>query len=173
MGDSLAVFASSIALLARVGRIGGVSNLYQTEAIGGPAQPDYFNAAVLLHTELTPQRLLAELLRIEARHGRVRTLRWGPRLLDLDLLWIDGIRVDEAGLTVPHPRLTERCFALLPLLDVAPNAREPSTGRPYAELRKNVPAQEVRRYGFARPWTDDWLEDPSARSLWQIADLGL
>lgn len=173
LGDRVAAFESTVTLLARVGCIQGISNLYETAAIGGPAQPDYSNAAVLLSTGLSPKALLEEMLSIELRHGRVRTVRWGPRQLDLDLLWIEGVRVDEPGLKVPHPRLTERGFALLPLLDVAPDAREPSTDRAYAGMRKNVREQAIHVHGFARPWTDDWLaESPSGR-LWQIADLGL
>ncbi len=173
LGDAVATFTSAIASLAQQGRIRGVSNLYQTAAIGGPAQPDYFNAAVLLSTCLTPQGLLQQLQKVEAVHGRERSVRWGPRTLDLDLLWIEGLRVDEPGLSVPHPRLTERGFALLPLLDLVPAAREPITERPYAEMRKNLSHQGVRRHGIARPRTDDWLADSASSTLWQIADLGL
>jgi len=173
IGNAIAAFESAVTRLARFGRIQCISNLYQTAAIGGPAQPDYFNAAVLLCTSLSPKALLEEMLSIELHHGRVRTVRWGPRQLDLDLLWIEGVRVDEPGLQVPHPRLTERGFALLPLLDVAPDAREPSSERAYAGMRKDVREQVIRIQGLAQPWTDDWLaESPSGR-LWQIADLGL
>jgi 7,8-dihydro-6-hydroxymethylpterin-pyrophosphokinase len=100
-------------------------------------------------------------------------VRWGPRQLDLDLLWIEGVSVDEPGLQVPHPRLAERGFALLPLLDVAPDAREPSSGQAYAGMRNNVREQGIRIQGIAQPWTDDWLAESPSRSLWQIADLGL
>jgi len=173
LGNGIAAFESAVTLLARLGRIAAISNLYETAAMGGPAQPDYFNAAVLLCTSLSPKAVLDEMLDIELRHGRVRTLRWGPRQLDLDLLWIEGVRVDEPGLQVPHPRLTERGFALLPLLDVAPSAREPSSDRDYAGMRKDVQEQGIRIRGIARPWTDDWLAESPSRSLWQIADLGL
>jgi 2-amino-4-hydroxy-6-hydroxymethyldihydropteridine diphosphokinase len=128
---------------------------------------------VLLLTYLEPLPLLEVLLSIERSHGRVRAVRWGPRDLDLDLLWIEDTSVDEVGLKVPHPRLTERGFALLPLVDVAPNAREPGTDRAYAEMRKNLSGPGIRVHGFARAWTDDWLTDSAGTSLWQIADLGL
>jgi len=173
LGNGIAAFESAVSLLARSGRIQRISNLYATTAIGGPAQPDYFNAAVFLCTNLSPKALLDEMLSIELHHGRVRTVRWGPRPLDLDLLWIEGVSVDEPGLQVPHPRLTERGFALLPLLDIAPDAREPSSDRAYAGMRKNVLEQGIRILGFAQPWADDWLAESPRRRLWQIADLGL
>lgn len=97
------------------------SPLYETAALG-PAQPDYLNAAFRVETSLAPEALLALLLRTERRLGRVRRAeqRWGPRSLDLDLLWDERGPVDTPSLRLPHPGLTERSFALLPLLDVAP-----------------------------------------------------
>lgn len=94
------------------------SRLYLTDPIG-PPQPRFLNAALALSTRLSPRALLNRLQAIEARLGRVRGQRWGPRTLDLDLLVCD-VRVDEPDLVVPHPRLRERSFALAPLLDVAP-----------------------------------------------------
>ena len=84
---------------------------------------------------LSPLALLDALLAIERDLGRTReddTIRWGPRTIDLDVLWIDGVSVDDPRLLVPHPRMHERAFALVPLLDVAPGARDPRTGEPYA-----------------------------------------
>jgi 2-amino-4-hydroxy-6-hydroxymethyldihydropteridine diphosphokinase len=97
------------------------SPLYETAALG-PAQPDYLNAAFRVETSLAPEALLALLLRTERRLGRVRRAeqRWGPRSLDLDLLWDERGPVDTPSLHLPHPGLTERKFALMPLLDVAP-----------------------------------------------------
>ncbi len=130
LGDPTRAFAVAITSLRELGEVRAISALYRTEAVG-PPQPDYHNAAVLLRTELAPRRLLDELLRIEAACGRERRERWGPRLLDLDLLWLEGKSVSEPGLQVPHPRLTQRAFALRPLLDVVPDAEEPFSGRPY------------------------------------------
>lgn len=95
------------------------SPVYETPPVG-PPQPSYLNAAFRLETDLGPEALLERLLDIEAMLGRVREVRWGPRTLDLDLLFIDGVEVRSPRLTVPHPRLHERAFALAPLLDVAP-----------------------------------------------------
>lgn len=113
--------------VAAVATVISRSRVYET-APWGPPQPDYLNAAVLIETELTPLALLDALLSIERSLGRVRDVKWGPRTLDLDVLWIDGRVVDEPRLRVPHPHLFERAFALRPLLDVVPNARDPRTG---------------------------------------------
>ena len=112
------------------------SRVYESAPAGGPPQPDYLNAATLLSTHLTPRELLDEILQIERQLGRQRPdpVRWGPRPIDIDLLWGSGLQIDEPGLTVPHPRLAERPFALQPLLDVAPEATDPHTGTPYADL---------------------------------------
>jgi 2-amino-4-hydroxy-6-hydroxymethyldihydropteridine diphosphokinase len=117
-------------------RVLGRSPVYETPPAGGPPQGDYLNAAVLLVTSLTARAVLDRTLSIERGLGRNRSeeVRWGPRTIDLDLLWIEGEVVDEEGLAVPHPRLHERPFALRPLLDVAPDAVDPRTGQPFASL---------------------------------------
>ncbi|HSN98726.1 MAG TPA: 2-amino-4-hydroxy-6-hydroxymethyldihydropteridine diphosphokinase [Candidatus Nanopelagicales bacterium] len=109
---------------------------YETPPAGGPPQPDYLNAAVLLATALPARPILDRALAIERALGRIRPdpIRWGPRTIDIDLLWIEGEILAEPDLDVPHPRLRERPFALRPLLDVAPDATDPRTGEPYAGL---------------------------------------
>ena len=115
--------------LAKVGDVQGVSRLYRTAPIGGPPdQPPYVNAALALRTALEPRALLGVLLDIERAAGRVRRERWGPRVLDLDLLAVDDRRIDTPDLVLPHPRLLERAFVLAPLSDVAPDWRHPETG---------------------------------------------
>ena len=120
------------------------SATYRTAPVGGPEQPDYLNAAVLLEVALEPLALLRRLQAIEHGHGRVRTVRWGPRTLDLDVLLWDERAIDEPALTVPHPRLVERRFALEPLLEVLPEARLPD-GRLLAEVVAGLPEQGVLR----------------------------
>jgi 2-amino-4-hydroxy-6-hydroxymethyldihydropteridine diphosphokinase len=112
------------------------SPLYESPPAGGPPQGDYVNAAVLVATSLPARGLLERALAVERTLGRTRpdAVRWGPRTLDLDLLWIEGEAVREPDLEVPHPRLRERAFAVRPLLDVAPDARDPGDGGPYAAL---------------------------------------
>lgn len=136
LGDRLANLDGAVARL-RANRDIHVlrrSPVYETPPAGGPPQGDYLNAAVLVVTALDARDILERALRIEIELGRVRSAdtRWGPRTIDLDLLWIEGEAVAEDGLLVPHPRVTERPFALRPLLDVAPDAVDVRTGKAYA-----------------------------------------
>jgi 2-amino-4-hydroxy-6-hydroxymethyldihydropteridine diphosphokinase len=123
LGDRLQHLRDACARIAETYEVIARSAVYETAPIG-PAQPDYLNAAIRLRTDGTLEELLTTLLAIEASHGRVRTKenRWGPRTLDLDILWARGVTYESPRLTVPHPRLHERAFALLPLYDVAPDA---------------------------------------------------
>lgn len=98
-----------------------VSAVYETDPVGGPAgQGPYLNAVVELATDLGPRQLLDVARRLEAEAGRERGERWGPRTLDVDVLLVGDLTVDEADLVVPHPRLWERPFVLVPLHDLAP-----------------------------------------------------
>jgi 2-amino-4-hydroxy-6-hydroxymethyldihydropteridine diphosphokinase len=107
-----------------------VSTLRETEPVGYLDQPSFLNGAAQLETELPPRELLERLLAIEARLGRVRGEgpRFGPRMIDLDLLLYGDETIDEPGLTVPHPRLAERRFALQPLAELAPGLEIPGLG---------------------------------------------
>ncbi len=97
-----------------------VSPVYETSPVGGPEQPDFLNAVVAVDTTLTARELLELAHRIEAAADRVRTVHWGPRTLDVDLLLVGDERIDDPDLVVPHPRLTERAFVLVPLADLDP-----------------------------------------------------
>jgi 2-amino-4-hydroxy-6-hydroxymethyldihydropteridine diphosphokinase len=110
-----------------------VSSLRETEPVGPVEQGPFLNGAVRIETELPPRELLERLLGIEQRLGRVRLERWGPRTIDLDLLLFGDLVLDEPGLTVPHPRLAERRFALEPLLELDPGLTIPGSG-PVAAL---------------------------------------
>ncbi|MEW5893295.1 MAG: 2-amino-4-hydroxy-6-hydroxymethyldihydropteridine diphosphokinase [Pseudomonadota bacterium] len=110
------------------------SSLYLTKPVGYTDQPDFINAVAELETALTPRALLEALLAIEQRHGRRREFRNAPRTLDLDLLLYNGLIMHEPGLTLPHPRMHERGFVLLPLLEIAPDCRIPGIG-PAAAIR--------------------------------------
>ncbi len=98
-----------------------VSQVYETAPVGGPEQGPYLNCVVSLETDLPALGILELCRSLEARAGRVRRVRWGPRTLDVDVLWIDGEVVDDEDLTVPHPRMAERAFVLVPMADVAPD----------------------------------------------------
>lgn len=131
LGDRVQFVRSGInTLVQRLGKCNArVSRLYETTPVGGPAQGDYVNAALSVTSSLSPDELLHHAQQVEALFGRVRTVRFGPRTLDIDVLWIEGESVDKPYLQVPHPRLMQRGFALRPLLDVEPEATDPHTGQ--------------------------------------------
>ena len=144
LGDRLATMRQAVDAVGRVATIVKRSPVYETAPVGGPQQPPFLNAAVLILYAGAPLALLDALLAIEADLGRVRRERWGPRTIDLDILWIDALAVRDPRLEVPHPRLTERAFALLPLLDVVPDARDPLTGALYT-----APAGDIHLTSYA------------------------
>lgn len=118
LGDRRAHLRTAVASLPGVV---AVSDVYETDPVGGPAQGRFLNLVVELDIELDARALLGVCHRIESAAGRVRDVRWGPRTLDVDILWIDGVTVDEPDLQVPHPRMTERRFVLAPLAELAPD----------------------------------------------------
>ena len=126
LGDSLFILENALLELAQTPGIILVSQSrwYQTKAIG-PSQPDYLNGCAILQVELTPEELLNTLLEIETKFGRVRLEKWGPRTLDLDLLLYGDIILDTPNLQIPHPRMTERAFVLVPLAEIAPDWIDP------------------------------------------------
>lgn len=122
-----------------LGAISGIetsvlSRFYATRPVGGPPQPDFLNAAGMLETSLEPDALLDALLSVENRFGRVRTVRWGPRTLDLDLLLYGERVIRTERLSVPHPLMTRRRFVLEPAAEIAPNRLHPLEGRTLGEL---------------------------------------
>jgi 2-amino-4-hydroxy-6-hydroxymethyldihydropteridine diphosphokinase len=131
LGDRLGAMRAALAELGAVARVEQTSHVYATAPVG-PPQPEYLNAAALVEWVGTAEGLLEALLGIEAKLGRVRGAeRFGPRTIDLDVLWIEGVSHETERLVVPHPRLKERAFAMVPLLEVAPEARDPKTREPY------------------------------------------
>jgi len=148
LGDARATLAAAAETLGELGEVRAVSPLYETDPIGLEDQPAFLNAVAVVATPLDPHRLLVGLLEIEARFGRERTIHWGPRTLDLDLLAMDGVQLDEPQLTVPHPRLAEREFALRPLADVAPGV--PIGEATAGELLAALEPQGVRPAGTLR-----------------------
>ena len=98
----------------------GVSPVYETAPVGGPEQPDYLNAVVGVDTALTAHELLGVAQAVESEAERVRTVRWGPRTLDVDVLLVGDERIDTPDLVVPHPRMAERAFVVVPLADLDP-----------------------------------------------------
>jgi 2-amino-4-hydroxy-6-hydroxymethyldihydropteridine diphosphokinase len=121
LGDRLGHLSAAVRALAATDGIAvaGVSAVYETTPVG-PAQPDYLNAVVALDTDRSARQLLGVAQDLEARAGRVRAERWGPRTLDVDVLVVTGETVHDPDLEVPHPRMAERGFVLAPLHDLDP-----------------------------------------------------
>jgi 2-amino-4-hydroxy-6-hydroxymethyldihydropteridine diphosphokinase len=138
-GDVRSAFDRAAAALADAGAVLARSSLYRTTAIG-PPQPDYLNAALLLDTPMPPLGLLSACQAIEREVGRDRDreARWGPRPLDLDLLLADGLVHRSPSLVLPHLRLEERAFALVPAAEIAPGWRHPVTGATLEEMARRV-----------------------------------
>jgi len=117
LGDRVAFLRSAVAGMPD---LVACSRVYETDPVGGPDdQGPYLNLVVRLETDRTPYELLDLARNLEQKAARERIVRWGPRTLDVDVLWVDGVRLDDPELTVPHPRLYERAFVLAPLEDVA------------------------------------------------------
>lgn len=144
LGNSLALVVAAVQTLSRKPDIILVSqsHWYQTIAIG-PIQPDYVNGCVVVKTVRSPQSLLQLLLDIEQQFGRERTEHWGPRTLDLDLLLYDAVVLQTPFLTLPHPRMTERAFVLIPLSELLPQWVDPLSGLTILQFRDRVDCSGV------------------------------
>lgn len=142
-GPPEATLAAAVERLAALGRLVAKSSLYSTEPVGFSEQPQFVNAVVALETEASARQVLEALTRIEKEFGRDRAnaIPNGPRTLDLDILLFGDSVIDEPGLKVPHPRLAERAFVLVPLNEIAPEAVEPRTRRAIRELLQSFSAR--------------------------------
>lgn len=147
LGDREAMLRAAIAALeAAPGvRVTAISSLYETPPWGPVPQGPYLNACVALETTLSPRELLTLCLVIERDHGRERAIRWGPRTLDMDVLLYGDETINEEGLIVPHPRMSERAFVLVPLAEIAPGLR--IGGRAIGEILAGVETDEIRKIG--------------------------
>jgi 2-amino-4-hydroxy-6-hydroxymethyldihydropteridine diphosphokinase len=158
LGNRLANLQAGLRLLGNDAEVVAVSSLYESAPVGPPGQQPYWNAAACIATDLPARSLLARLKRSEWAMGRRPAEVWSSRPLDLDILLHGPERIDEPDLTIPHPRLHERVFVLIPLTEIAANVPHPVSGRTVAELRSGVDAAGLER--IAGP---EWLALPYLR----------
>ncbi len=148
LGDRLATLQHAVDLLAADPGIivRRTSRVWETDPVGGPEQPDFLNIVAEIDTDLEPLDLLAVANRVEYELGRVRDVRWGPRTVDIDILLIDDLTIADDRLTVPHPRMHERAFVLMPLLELIDDPILPNGTR---LLAVRIPGQAA--HPFAPP----------------------
>ena len=131
LGNSAEILSSAAEALNEVSEVIALSSFYQTRPVGGPPQPDFINAVVIIETNLEPEELLLVAQAIEGAHGRERnenSVKWGPRFLDIDLIKCDEMLINSPDLTIPHPRAHEREFVLRPWNEIDPAATLPGFG---------------------------------------------
>jgi 2-amino-4-hydroxy-6-hydroxymethyldihydropteridine diphosphokinase len=148
LGDRLETLKAAIARISDLGTMLKVSSVYETDPVGYLDQPAFYNAVLLMETNLSPETIMQNLLAIEANLGRVRTFANAPRAIDLDLLLYGNEIRDTPALTFPHPRMHERAFVLVPLAEIAPHMIHPRLRKSVAELLELLPEAEGVRVTF-------------------------
>ena len=140
LGDRAAYLQMALTKIADTcGNITNTSSIYETAAWGNTDQPSFYNQAVVVSSTLSPEALMDQLLAIEHEMGRVRDQKYGPRTIDLDILMIDGLVFNTDKLTIPHPQMHNRRFALLPMAEVAPTLTHPILDQSIEDLLQNCP----------------------------------
>ncbi|MFN8184147.1 MAG: 2-amino-4-hydroxy-6-hydroxymethyldihydropteridine diphosphokinase [Candidatus Nanopelagicales bacterium] len=146
LGDRLGALQYAVAEVATLGTLLAVSDVYETDPVGGPEQPEYYNAVIVLETSQPPGEVLAAAQRAEQGRGRTREVRWGARTLDVDVLAY-GRRVSaDPVLTLPHPRALQRGFVMIPWAQIDPDFQLPD-GRSVGEVATGLASDGVRRIG--------------------------
>lgn len=145
-GDRLANLAAVLRVLPPIADVTARSPIYETPPWGVLDQPKFLNQVLELDTGLSPRELLDTLKRLERELGRTSGVRYGPRLIDLDILFFDDLVMESDSLVIPHPRLAERAFVLVPLADLAPDLVHPVYGRSVRELLEKVDSDGIMHY---------------------------
>ena len=143
LGDREENLRQALSLLGESVEITALSSVYQTEPWGYGEQPSFLNMVCGFRTSLSPPELLALAQEVERKLGRVRTIRYGPRTMDVDILLYGDRIVDTPDLQIPHPRIPERAFVLAPLAEIAPDVEHPTLKRPISALLADAPGRET------------------------------
>jgi 2-amino-4-hydroxy-6-hydroxymethyldihydropteridine diphosphokinase len=146
LGDRKANLQAAIEGIEPVARLLAASPIYQTPPWGYFAQPDFLNQVIRVETNQSPSELLVYMKDLETRLGRTATVRYGPRTIDIDILFYDDLILDEPGLTIPHPRIQGRAFVLVPLADLAPDMLHPLEGKTISAMLEQVDRSEIALY---------------------------
>lgn len=147
VGDREANINRALVELVRAGcALSQVSSIYETAPVGFSDQPDFLNAVAEIETDLGPGELMDALAGIERKIGREETFKWGPRTIDLDILLYGDRTLAEDNLAIPHPEMSKRAFVLVPLAEIAPNARHPASGLTAREMSAGIGREGVRKY---------------------------
>ncbi len=144
LGDRLAHLRLALDPLPPDIRVRAQSRIYETPAWGYEEQPAFLNMVLQAETELPPEALLTRLKKLEGDLGRTPTFRWGPRVIDIDILFYDDLTLDSPDLTIPHPRLQERAFVLVPLAELAPDLVHPRLGKSMTQLLDAVDPSGIK-----------------------------
>jgi len=146
LGERKANLQAAVEAMAPGARLLAASPVYETPPWGYLNQPNFLNQVIRAETDLSPNELLVYLKELEKRLGRTKTLRYGPRTIDVDILFYDDLILDEPGLTIPHPRMQGRAFVLVPLADLAPDMLHPLEGKTISALLEQVDQSEIVPY---------------------------
>ncbi len=147
LGDRQANLRAAVSSLPPAVVVQAKSPVYETPPWGLADQPDFLNMVLLGETRLSPHKLLSHLKQLETALGRTPSVRYGPRLIDIDILFFGDVVLDTPGLVLPHPRLHERAFVLVPLADLAPDLVHPRLKQTVRQLLAQIDTKGIRRYG--------------------------
>jgi 2-amino-4-hydroxy-6-hydroxymethyldihydropteridine diphosphokinase len=145
LGDRRQNLQEAVRRLGAEMKVTAVSPVYETEPWGETDQPQFLNICLAATTTQEPRQLLTSLKQIEQDLGREESYRWGPRLIDIDIIFYDDVVVAEEGLNIPHARMAERVFVLAPLADIAPDRMDPTTGKTVVEMLNAIYRTDVYR----------------------------
>lgn len=165
LGDRVGFIEKATEALRGAGTVYRVSSFYKTEPWGIKKQPWFMNVCLEMETALTPEALLQTCLDIEKKLGRVRQKKWGPRIIDIDILFYDSQIVDSDTLYIPHPEISKRRFVLAPLAEIAPDFHHPILKKSIKELLKECPDPSIVKLGLRSHWQSQMLARPCARAV--------